>query len=137
MEQGYRADQRQVLHVVASHARELVGKRQLIDEWVHHEQRLQQALRVLMPLHDLTPALLLQQAFERLPFALQTVNRLRLLSVFVHREHQAAVQQYRVEGPVITFPTTTAVEVQPNSALRSRTWRERLIGRGTKTRHSD
>ena len=98
--------------MIAPHARERVGKRQFVDERIHHEQRLQQTLRVLMPPHDLAPLLLLQEAFERLLFTLQTVDGLRLLAVFVDREHQAAVQQLFVESMavvvrnIITGPST-------------------------------
>ena len=38
-----------------------------------------------------------QQAFERLRLALQPVDGLRLLAVLVHRQHQAAVQQFLVD----------------------------------------
>ena len=50
-----------------------------------------------MPPDDVAPLLAADEAFERLLFPLQSVDRLRLLAVFVDRKHQAAVQQLLVD----------------------------------------
>ncbi len=76
IEQRDGADQRQILHVVAPHARKRVGKRQFIDKRIHHEQRLQQPLSILMQADELLAPLPLQQACEGLLLALQAMNGL-------------------------------------------------------------
>ena len=50
-----------------------------------------------MQREDRVPLPARQQAFERLLFPLQPVDRLRLLAVLVHRQHQAAIEQLLVD----------------------------------------
>ena len=97
MQQRNRANKREVLCMVTAHARQPVGELQLMRKGVGHEQRFQQALRVLMKLQNRTPGFAFVQAFDGLRFPLQTVNRLCLLALFVHRQHQAAVQQFFIQ----------------------------------------
>jgi hypothetical protein len=73
--------------VIAAQPRPIVRKCQIERIRVHHEQRLQQPLRVLMQRDQRLALLLLEQPCQRLPFPLQSMNRLRLLPVFIHREN--------------------------------------------------
>ena len=64
---------------------------------ISDEQRAQKPLRVLVQADDVAPLLAPHQAFQRLLLALQSVDGLRLLALFVDGEHQAAVQQLLIE----------------------------------------
>ena len=55
IEQCDRADQGQILHVIAARARQIVGERQTIGIGIHHGQGFQQPLRVLVQLQEHFP----------------------------------------------------------------------------------
>ena len=97
VQQRDRVDQRQVLLVIAARARAIVEEGELVRVRIDHRQRPEQPLGVAMQADDVFPGLPREQAFQRAPGALQTVNRLGLLAVLVHREHQAAVEQLLVD----------------------------------------
>jgi hypothetical protein len=92
MRQRHGADQREVLSMVAARACLRVEKRKLARIGIRHEERLQQALCVAVHLQDLVTLTACQQPFDGLAFSLLTVDSLRLCAVFIHGEHQAAVQ---------------------------------------------
>src|SRR5436190_6147842 len=70
MQERHGADQAQVLRVIAARTRERVGEGQRLSVWVDDEQRLQEALGVLVERLD-APALALRKlALERLGLAL-------------------------------------------------------------------
>jgi hypothetical protein len=46
---------------------------------------------------DFTALLALHQTFERLGLTLQTMDRLRLLTIRIHRRHQTTVQQFLID----------------------------------------
>lgn len=52
-----RTDKREVLHVIAAHARQHVGENHLRGKRIHDEQRLQQTLRVLVQPQDVAAVL--------------------------------------------------------------------------------
>ena len=97
MQQRDAADERQILHVVAPRPRLAVEEGQLPRVGIDHGDGLQEPLRVAMHGKDRVAVPPLQQPFERLRLALHPMDGLRLLAVFVDREHKAAVQHLLVE----------------------------------------
>jgi len=83
--------------VIAASARLAVEEGQLAGVGVGHEDRLEQPLRVAMQLEHLLAFMPGEQALQRLRFPLLAVDRLGLLAVLVHRQHQATVQQFFVQ----------------------------------------
>ena len=97
MQQRDRPDQRQVFHVVTPGPGAAIRERQPRRERVHHRQRLEEPLRVLMRLHD--PCLLGggEEAVEGLRGTLPLVDRAGLAPVLVDRQDDAAVQELLVD----------------------------------------
>lgn len=72
-----RADQRQILQVVAPGAGAVVEEGQFPGVGIHHTQRTQQSLGVLVDLEDRVALVAGEHPFERLAFALEPVDGLR------------------------------------------------------------
>ena len=91
VQQRDRADEGEILHVIAPRARPVVEERQPLGERVHDAERPQEPLRVAMQAEHGGARLRAQQTGERFALALQAMDRRRLLPAFVHRQHEAAV----------------------------------------------
>ena len=91
------ANQRQIFHVVAPRPGLAVEEGQFPRVRIGYEERLEQPLRVAMDCRIVFAVLPRQQPFERLRLALLFVDGLGLRAVFVHRQHQAAIQQLFVQ----------------------------------------
>ena len=96
MQQGYRLDQRDELHVVAACARHGVREAAFLQALDDHIDRAQETLRIAVQAHDLVPPPPRFQPVERLRFALLLMDGLGLLPVLIHRQHETAVHQFLV-----------------------------------------
>jgi hypothetical protein len=97
VEQCDHIDQRQILFVIAPGPRPIIQERQPVGIGVHHGQRLDQPLRVLMGFEDRLALGLGQKAGERAPLALRGVDRRRLFSPLIEGEHQTPVEQFLID----------------------------------------
>ena len=91
------ADECQVLHVIAAGSRSGVEESELAGEGIRHQERLQEPLRVAVCFEDRLAVLPGEEPFERLRFALQAMDRPRLLAVLVDAQDETAIQQLFVD----------------------------------------
>lgn len=91
------ANQGEVLQVVAPRPGLAVEEGQLAGVRVHDGDGLQQSLRITMQGENRFALPARQQAFQGLLLALLPVDSLRLLALFVHRQHETAIQYLLVQ----------------------------------------
>ena len=96
IEQRNRPHQREELHVIAPRADHGIGKGLLLDVFIDDAQRSEQSLGIALQLNDLGAVVLRPHPLDGLCLALLLVDRLGLLPLLVHREHDAAIQQLLV-----------------------------------------
>ena len=88
-----RVNQREVLLMVPAQPRRLVGEGEELRIRVQHLQRPEQPLRVLMQRHQRLLLPVGQQPLQRPARPLALMNRTRLLTPLIHRQHQTPIHQ--------------------------------------------